>query len=70
MRAEEARDLFSSACDGELSDAELAAFEGALAQDPVLHSEYDDFCAFVRDTAALAAWVPAGQSGPYLSQAA
>ena len=54
MKAEEARDLFSGACDEELSEAERAAFEGALAQDPALRSEYDDFCAFVRDTAALA----------------
>jgi anti-sigma factor RsiW len=40
----DARDLFSAAFDGDLDDADQAAFEHALTSDPTLARDYDAFC--------------------------
>lgn len=43
MTADEARDCFSAAYDGELDEAQQAEFEAALQQDPELASDYAGF---------------------------
>lgn len=43
MNAEEARDLFSEAFEGDLDEARQQAFQKALADDEVLAAEYEDF---------------------------
>lgn len=45
MTKEEARELFSSAYEGELDDARLTELRGLLAADPELAREYDELCA-------------------------
>ena len=55
LTADEARDLFSDAYDGELSGAQQAAFEAALEADPALYAEWEDFRDLLRGTHALGA---------------
>ncbi|MGE3632447.1 MAG: anti-sigma factor [Sandaracinaceae bacterium] len=43
MNPNEARDLFSEAYEGDLEQAQQAAFKEALANDEALQAEYDDF---------------------------
>lgn len=43
MSADEARDLFSEAFEGDLDEPQQQAFADALAADPALKAEYDDF---------------------------
>ena len=48
MTADEARDHFSEAYEGELTGDTKVAFEAALAGDPALSSEYDAFADMLR----------------------
>jgi anti-sigma factor RsiW len=43
MTADEARELFSAAYEGELDDATKAELEAALKADPALHADYEAF---------------------------
>ncbi|HEY8431092.1 MAG TPA: hypothetical protein VIL20_22085 [Sandaracinaceae bacterium] len=43
MSPDEARELFSEAFEGELDEARRSAFDAALAGDPELKREYDEF---------------------------
>jgi anti-sigma factor RsiW len=54
MTADEARELFSEAFEGELSPERKAAFDEAVANDPALHAEYDDFVDTFRTMGRLA----------------
>ena len=47
MKPQQARDLFSAAYDEELTEAEQREFAAALAADPQLQKEYDDFRALL-----------------------
>lgn len=49
MTADEARDLFSEAFEGDLDEAQQEAFDAALAADEELRLEYEEFV----DTFAL-----------------
>lgn len=53
MTEDEARDLFSEAYEGELDEAQRAAFDAALAEDEVLAFEYDEFVAIFDSTHAM-----------------
>ncbi len=53
MTADEARELFSAAYDGELAAAEQAAFEAALAADATLRAEYDELRAVLDEAHRL-----------------
>lgn len=52
--ADEIRDLFSAALEGELAEAEKTEFEAALAENAELKDEYESFRALFRGTAAIA----------------
>jgi anti-sigma factor RsiW len=58
MTAEEARDRFSQAVDGELSDDERRAFDAVLAEDAELAAEFERFAATVRETRAMGSTPP------------
>ncbi len=47
MNAEQARESFSAAYEGELSPDEKQSFDRALASDPALAEEYRQFCAML-----------------------
>ena len=51
MTPHEARELFSAAYDSELDDDTQRAFDGALASDISLASEYEEFCTLLRAAA-------------------
>lgn len=55
MTGDEARELFSEAFEGELSPERKAAFDEALANDPALLAEYEDFVETFRTMGRLAA---------------
>lgn len=65
MTADEARDLFSEALEGELDAERKAAFEALLAADAELRSEYEAFVAIVRGTQRLSL-EPDGEPKPDL----
>ena len=44
MTSAEAKELFSAAYDGELLDEQQAGFDQALATDPELARQFDEFC--------------------------
>jgi anti-sigma factor RsiW len=50
MNAEQARDLFSEAYDGELAPETRSSFEGLLENDAALAEEYKEFRQFLNDT--------------------
>lgn len=52
--ADEIRDLFSAALEGELGEADKKEFDAALAADAELKGEYDAFRTLFRGTAAIA----------------
>ena len=52
MTPHEARELFSAAFDSELDAATQGAFDGALASDAALATEYAEFCSLLRAAAA------------------
>ncbi len=54
MTSDEARDLFSAAHEGELSDDERAAFDAALALDASLGDEYARFAKMMSATQQVA----------------
>lgn len=53
MRADEARDLFSAAWDGELDAARRAELDAALAADPQLRAEWEEFTEMLRQAQSL-----------------
>ncbi len=53
MSADDARDRFTDAIDGQLSEAEQRAFEAALAADAALREEYEDYRSIVKGVAAV-----------------
>jgi anti-sigma factor RsiW len=53
MSSDEARDLFSEAFEGELEPPRRAAFEAALAADPELAQEFEDFVETFRAVGSL-----------------
>ncbi|MBX7190849.1 MAG: hypothetical protein K1X94_02260 [Sandaracinaceae bacterium] len=52
MSADDARDRFTDAIDGQLSESELGAFEQALASDAELREEYEAYRSIVKGVAA------------------
>lgn len=52
--ADETRDLFSDALEGELAEADKKEFDAALAENAELRGEYDAFRSLFRGTAAIA----------------
>jgi hypothetical protein len=52
--ADEIRDLFSAALEGELAGEDKAAFDDALSENAELKDEYEAFRALFRGTAAIA----------------
>lgn len=52
--ADEIRDLFSAALEGELAEADKVAFDAALAESAELKEEYEAFRTLFRGTAAIA----------------
>ena len=52
--ADEIRDLFSDALEGELPEAAKQEFDAALAQNTELNDEYEAFRSLFRGTAAIA----------------
>lgn len=55
MTSDEARDLFSAAVEGELSDEERTAFDAALSADPALAAAYARFGELMSATRLVAA---------------
>lgn len=55
MTSDEARDQFSPAHDGELSDEERRAFDATLAADAALSAEFKRFVAMMHATRQVAA---------------
>jgi anti-sigma factor RsiW len=53
VTADEARELFSAAYDGELDGDEQRAFDAALAADPALGKEYEELRALLNEAHAL-----------------
>ncbi len=62
MTADEARELFSDALEGELEPAQHQAFEAALAADAELRAEYQAF----QETMALTRGLPVAPAGDLL----
>lgn len=54
MNADQARERFSDAYDGELSEEERRTFEAALTASPALAAEFESFCATMRELGRLA----------------
>ena len=54
MTPDEARERFSAAWDGELAAEDKAAFDAALAADPALAAEYEEFSQLLREAHAMA----------------
>lgn len=52
--ADEIRDLFSDALEGDLADADKKEFDAALAENAELKDEYEAFRSLFRGTAAIA----------------
>jgi len=62
VTGDEARELFSEAFEGELDEARQAAFEEAVAADPVLRAEWEEFRALLEETRALGLGVLRGEA--------